>query len=58
VVYACNLEYLGNRGRKTESSRLAQAKLEKFYLKNKRTGDIAKVVECLPSKYKVLRFNH
>jgi hypothetical protein len=35
VAHSCNSSYLGGRGRRIESSRPAQAKLARPYLKNK-----------------------
>jgi hypothetical protein len=57
VVHICNPNYSGGRGRKVVSSRQAGAKLGRTCIKinkKKRAGDMAQVVECLPSILKAL----
>jgi hypothetical protein len=57
MVSACNPSYLEGRGRRILSSRSVRAKLTRPYFKNiiqKRTVDIAQVVENLPSIYESL----
>jgi hypothetical protein len=44
-MVCCHPSYLGGRGRRIERVRLAWAKLWRPYLKNKRTGGEAQVVE-------------
>jgi hypothetical protein len=56
VACTYNFSYLGGRGSRIVSSRPVQAKLAKFYLKNKnkRIGAVVQVVECLPTMDKAL----
>jgi hypothetical protein len=57
VAHACNPSYLGGGGRRILSLRTAQTKLVRPYLKNKRSGSVAQVVEHLPSKCEALSSN-
>jgi hypothetical protein len=53
VTHACNPSYSTDRDRRIMSSRSAQAKLVRPYLKNKGAMCVAQVVQ-LPRKHKVL----
>jgi hypothetical protein len=57
VVPACNLSYSKAGGRRISGSRQTWSKLARIYLKkkrNKKTGSLAQVLECLPRKLKAL----
>jgi hypothetical protein len=52
-MHSCNLNHSGGGGRRILSLRTAQTKLVRPYLKNKRSGSVAQVVEHLPSMCKI-----
>jgi hypothetical protein len=58
VAHTCNPRHAGGRGRRIISSRLAQSKVARPYLKSKirkqKGGGVVQVVVHLPSKLKAL----
>jgi hypothetical protein len=57
VVHACNPSYLGNRGRKITvqgQGKVSTKTPTEKHTKSKRTGDMAQMVEYLPSKHEAL----